>query len=106
MTQALDYGRRAERQRSEEPDVDPQVRFCERGRPLGRSLLDPTASAVGMRRRIHAARVAGDRIPFARYADLFLPRTAPTAEAVGRSVRRTARTRRTSTRTRFMSERS
>jgi len=83
MTQALDYGRRAERQRSEEPDVDPQVRFCERGRPPGRSLLDPTASAVGMRRRIHAARVAGDRIPFARYADLFLPRTAPTAEAVG-----------------------
>ena len=83
MTQALDYGRRAERQRSEEPDVDPQVRFCERGRPPGRSLLDPTASAVGMRRRIHAARVAGDRIPFARYADSFLPLTVPTAEAVG-----------------------
>jgi hypothetical protein len=47
MTQALDYGKRAERQRSEEPDVDPQVRFCERGRPRGRSLLDPVVSAEG-----------------------------------------------------------
>ncbi len=41
LTPALDYGKRAERQRPEEPDVDPQVRFCERGRPGGRSLLDP-----------------------------------------------------------------
>jgi hypothetical protein len=32
MTLALDYGRRAERQLPEEPDVDPQVRFCERDR--------------------------------------------------------------------------
>ena len=40
-TLALDYGRRAERQRPEEPDVDPQVRFCERGRSRERSLLDP-----------------------------------------------------------------
>ena len=47
MTQALDYGKRAERQRSEEPDVDPQVRFCERGRPRGRSLLDPVVRAEG-----------------------------------------------------------
>jgi hypothetical protein len=45
MTLALDYGRRAERQRPEEPDVDPQVRFCERGRPGGRSLLDPGVRA-------------------------------------------------------------
>src|SRR6266849_242077 len=44
MTSALDYGRRAERQRPEEPDVDPQVRFCERGRSKGRPLLDPVAS--------------------------------------------------------------
>jgi len=43
LTPALDYGKRAERQRPEEPDVDPQVRFCERGRPGGRSLLDPNA---------------------------------------------------------------
>src|SRR5260221_5954700 len=43
MTLALDYGKkkRAERQRPEEPDVDPQVRFCERGRSRERSLLDP-----------------------------------------------------------------
>ncbi len=47
MTLALDYGRRAERQRPEEPDVDPQVRFCERGRSQERSLLDPNASALG-----------------------------------------------------------
>ena len=51
MTLALDYGRRAERQRPEEPDVDPQVRFCERGRSRGRSLLDPRAPARGSRRR-------------------------------------------------------
>ena len=44
-TLALDYGRRAERQRPEEPDVDPQVRFCERGRSRERSLLDPGVPA-------------------------------------------------------------
>jgi hypothetical protein len=31
----------------------------------------------------HRARVAGDRIPFARYAGSFLTHTVPTAEAVG-----------------------
>ena len=45
-TLALDYGRRAERQRPEEPDVDPQVRFCERGRSRERSLLDPGVRAL------------------------------------------------------------
>jgi hypothetical protein len=55
MTLALDYGRRAERQRPEEPDVDPQVRFCERDRSRGRSLLDPVVRAeratTGLRRK-------------------------------------------------------
>jgi hypothetical protein len=40
-----------------------------------------------MRRRINAARVAGARIPFARYAGSFLARPPPTAEAVGYFLR-------------------
>src|SRR5258708_35163228 len=50
MTLALDYGRRAERQRPEEPDVDPQVRFCERGRSRERSLLDPGVTCTQIER--------------------------------------------------------
>ena len=36
--------------RPEEPDVDPQVRFCERGRSRGRPLLDPGAVRPGFAR--------------------------------------------------------
>ncbi len=60
-TLALDYGRRAERQRPEEPDVDPQVRFCERGRSRERSLLDPGVRALNRSNVLAELRTPGKR---------------------------------------------